>query len=278
MGTIGSAFVGLTQVYGVSSDRLPISQEGLVAWYDAADYATGNYWYDKSGNNLTLELKSPPAHPGSFSKVNVPIEALWFSKSEANVGGAHGYSSGWESYFNSSDLTYIEIYQPYPNFTLTTTDSTFAIGFNNPVSSERLCSTNSIGVSVNTPFVSDNGYALGTACGVETYQYQYAETVFIARRVQSGFDNTSGLSISYANDNGTSLVHLGPGNFYQQSTGGTTYTMVGGGGDFVLGSRQDNQNQDAPGYYAVSITFNRILSDAEIQTVYDYYKDRYSLT
>lgn len=276
---IEKAYVGYNLVYGVGDNKpdAPGLIPNLVAWYDASDYTTGSYWYDRSGNNLTLELKTPPAYPTAISKITVPIEAVWFSKSEANAGGGWGYSTGWGSFFTSSDLTYIEIYQPYPNL-LNTNDSTFGIGFDHPVGSERLCSTGSIGVSVNEPFVGDNGYALGTGCGVETYQYKYGETVFIARRVSSGFNNTSGLNISYANDNGTSLVHLGPGNFYEQSTGTTSYSMVGGSDDFVLGSRKDGPTYDAPGYYAVSITYDRILSDAEIQTIYDYYKTTYSLS
>ncbi len=61
MGIIGSAFVGLTRVYGAGRDRkiIDIPENGLVAWYDASDYVAGTTtWEDRSNNYLDLTLDS----------------------------------------------------------------------------------------------------------------------------------------------------------------------------------------------------------------------------
>jgi len=101
MGIIGSAFLGLTRVYGAGRNRkiVDIPEDGLVAWYDANDYTAGTTtWEDRSNNYLDLTLSSG-ATKTTFNG-NDYVEL---------VSGNSAVTSATSLFTSTSDLTVIAL-------------------------------------------------------------------------------------------------------------------------------------------------------------------------
>jgi len=268
MGIIGSAFVGLTRVYGAGENRIitPDDVAGLLGWYDADDYTSGTTWTDKSGNSRDLTLDNSN---GTYSKDASTISgpSILFS------GGAYAVAGAYNSSFSANEFTHIEIFRP--SGTLFSNDTTFVIGSQTNCGSLIRYGDNIIGV-----YAADTGYHIPSVDQL----YSSTKTAFVTRRVLSGFNNTSGLQISYADSNGTSLTHYGPGDFVQYTPTGTDSTFsitaspvlwVASSGRFPSGNPTPIYN--ANGYYGVVLVYDGILTDEQVETIYNYYKDTYNL-
>ena len=112
--------------------------------------------------------------------------------------------------------------------------------------------------------------------------YDTAKTAFVARRFTYGFNNTSGLNVSYGDDSSVSLTHYGAGDFTlgrgpYPATFNTNYNLSADGRMVVGGFSPTATTYAAPGYYGVNLYYNRQLTDQEIQDIYDYYKSAYNL-
>jgi len=268
MGIIGSAFVGYTRVFGAGNNRIPLQQD-LLGWYDADDYTSGATWIDKSGNSRDLTLDNSN---GTYSKDASTIGG----PSVLFTDGALAYDNGshYSSAFSANSFTQIEIFRP--SGTLFSNDSTFSLGgagFTNPSSLIRY-GDNRIGM-----YGEDTGFHLPNL----TQEYDSTKTAFVARRVTSGFNNTSGLQISYADSDSVSLVHYGPGDFNEYTPSGTNSSFTLSGARLWVAStgRYPTGNPtpiyNANGYYGVVLVYDGILADEQIETVYNYYKDTYNL-
>lgn len=112
MGIIGSAFVGLTRVWGVGRDRkiVDIPEDGLVAWYDPSDYIAGTTtWEDRSNNYLDLTLSSTTSKNGNYVVMN----------------GVTGISPSTSLLSSTSDLTILQMVYVFEN---TIGNATWSIG------------------------------------------------------------------------------------------------------------------------------------------------------
>ena len=254
--TVGKIYVGANQMFpGIPAPPIPPPTpptSGLIAWFDADDYTSGATWTDRSGNSNNLTLNN------TYSKVTSPITAVYFNN-------GFGVKSGVSSWSATTDVTHIEIIRPT---VVGSFIGSFVLQGTNGVSGFEFGGTGRIYVWKN----ADTGYFLNTQT------YDTAKTAFVARRFTSGFDNTSNLTVSYGDDSSVALTHYGAGNFTLGRAGSTTYTL---GGTVSLGvgtiDVTSGLTYDMSGYYGVNLFYNRILTDQEVQDIYDYYKSTYSL-
>ena len=251
---VGKIYVGANQMFpGIyvppSGPVVPTS--GLIAWFDADDYTSGATWTDRSanGNNLTLT--------GTYAKNTTYGPTILF-----NGGyGSRGSVAGWAS---TTDVTYVEIIRVLATSNF---QASWAIQGTNQLTNFQLGGAGDIYTWVG----AKTGWILNTQ------DYSTTKTTFVARRVQSGFNNTSGLNTSYGDDSSVPLTNYGAGNFTLARTPtDTTYTL-GASVTIRVATPENNITYDMPGYYGASLFYNRILTDQEVQDIYDYYKSTYSL-
>ena len=254
---IGSVYVGSTQVYGgTPPPPPPIPFSGLVAWFEADDYATGSaVWVDKSGNNLNLTLSGTYSKDtgAAMSGSSVFLSAGWGTTPEtALITGSTG-----------TEYTYIEIVKP----TVLGADK----------------ASFSIGGEISNYWFGGNGrmYAAwaNNLGGVylSTQNYATTKTTFAARRVSYGFTTTSNMILNLADSDSLSLTKY---TSFTNALGAPPYNwaaITGTSRKFGLGNANLSGGFRIPGYYAVSILYNRILTDAEVTQIYDYYKTTYVL-
>ena len=275
MGIIGSAFVGYNRVYGVGENRpqSPSDISGLVFKFEAnsTDYTqVGSLgtWDDSSGNNNDLTFY------GAGTSATILDTTLGYDAVKVNGSVTRGITSAVSDWTSTTEITNIEIIRPILSGYLR---GTFGLQGTNNVSMmpPTFQSNNHIGV------LRDSSPDTGAFWGLGTPEYDTSKTSFIARRIDTGFNNSSGLDISYGNDDGTSLTHYGPGDFVrdtEMATGVSTYSL-GSSTYFALANYKDVSSAARcwSGYYMASLTYNRVLTDNEIQVIYDYYKTTYSL-
>jgi hypothetical protein len=233
-----------------------IPTSGLVAWYDASDYTSGATWTDKSVNGLNLTLS------GTFSKDT----GAAMSGSSVFFSNASGITAETSLITGSTGTayTYIEIIKP----TVTGTDrGSFVIG-------DRL----------SNYWFGGNGriYAAwgnGGLGGVYTSAQNYAttKTSFISRRISYGFTTTSNIIVDYADSAGVSLTKY---TSFLNALGTPPYNwgaITGANRKLAVGAAALDGSFRVTGYYAVSILYNRSLTDAEVTQIYDSYKTTYVL-
>jgi len=235
----------------------PPPASGLIGWYDASDYTSGTTWIDKSvnGNDITLS--------GTYSK---DTSTMGGGSVFLNTGaGTSNTVSDWSA---TTEITHIEILRtatPLGSF-----KSTWGLdigGTGAEPSGFQLSGTGRI----ETWIGGNTGYYLTT----QAYNTGYNQ--FVARRLQSGFDPATGtLKISYGDSNATGLTQYGSGDFNLSRGGSTTYTTTASD-RMIIGQAGQLTAYRQAGYYAVNLFYNRLLSDAEIQTIYDYYSSTYNL-
>jgi len=236
----------------------PPPSSGLIGWYDADDYISGATWTDRSGNGNDLTLA------GTYSK---DASTMGGPSVLLNTGVATStVVSDWSA---TTEITHIEIVRllSLSNF------------------------KGSWGLDIIGTSVEPSGFQLGGTGHIETWvgggtgyylnpqAYNTTYNQFVARRLQSGFDPASGtLKITYGDSSATGLTQYGVGDFTLSRVNSTVYSTTGtvtmnfgqpGGLSGVY--RQE-------GRYAVNLYYNRLLTDIEIQTIYDYYQTTYSLT
>ena len=242
----------------------PPPSSGLIGWFDAADYTSGATWTDKSVNGLDLTLS------GTYA-----LDVSTLGGPSLNISNGFGVSSTTAliSGTTGTEYTHIEIVRPT---TLATADATFAIAANNSGDDPNSISGYKLG---NSAYI---GYLVTASGGKRIYLgtganlYTTTETFFVSRRV--GYD-TPGLGTNPIFSVGTNLATL------THYTSSGDYTAAGAYNEYNLGSAGvmvvaagvSSGNYKCPGYYAVNLFYDRFLSDAEVQQVYDYYKTTYSL-
>jgi hypothetical protein len=230
-----------------------IPTSGLVGWWDASDYTSGATWSSRVGVNLNLA--------GTYSKDNSTLggPSIFF-----NGGDASNASLATSAFTSNTEFTQIEL--------LRTTVTGPGLG------SFNISGTNTI-----------SGYQFGTANSIVTWKngdtgwrltsrsYGTTKTTFVARRVITGYNNTTTpLQVSYGDNAGVSLTHYGAGNFSLERAGTTTYTL-GASVGYQIGSAEAGLYR-LSGRYVTNLIYSRRLTDSEIQQVYDYYKSTYSLS
>lgn len=236
-----------------------VPTSGLIGWYDASNYTSGATWVDDSGNGNDITLS------GTFSK-----DTSTMGGGSVLLNTGRGESNAVSDWSATTEITHIEILRvasPLGNF-----KSTWGLnigGTGVEPSGFQLSGTGRIETWVG----GNTGYYLNT--GLQTYNTGYNQ--FIARRLQSGFDPTAGtLKITYGDSNATGITQYGSGDFSLSRGGSTAYTTTSAD-TMVIGQAAGLTAYRQAGYYAVSLFYNRLLNDAEIQNVYDYYKTTYSL-
>jgi len=252
---IGTMFVGSTQVYGgIAPPPPPIPLNGLITWFDAVDYATGSaVWTDKSGNGLNLTLSGTYSKDtgAAMSGSSVYLQSAWGVTPETGlITGSTG-----------TEYTYIEIIKPS---SLGTDAASFVIG--GQVSNYRF------GAWMYAAWANGLG---GVYSGAQNYAT--TKTNFISRRISYGFTTTSNIIMDIADSNTLSLTKY---TSFVNALGTPPYNwaaITGTSRKFGLGNANLTGGFRIPGYYAVSILYNRILSDAEVTQIYDYYKTTYVL-
>lgn len=234
----------------------PIPLEGLVAWYDAEDYVSGTTWVDRSVNAYNLTI----AGAGVPTKVTVGGPFVEFTNNRAYT------ANSITQYSATNDITYIEIVRDLFGYDDTQIASFALNGSSYGVSSYMFDGTN----SVYTYSTNGKGWYLNG----KSYNYLYTD--FVARRIVTGFSNTSPeLKVSWA-DSFASLVHYGAGSFTSGGGGASTYDLQSPT-QFVLGATGAGGAFPMAARYGVSILYNRLLSDSEIDQIYEYYKPIYAL-
>jgi len=234
-----------------------VPTSGLIGWYDASDYVSGSgTWSDISGQSNDLVLT------GTYS-----LDASTMGGDSILLDPGKGESFGVSDWTSTTDITYIEIIRP-------DSEGNFK---------------GSWGLDIGATSLDPGGFQLDginriyTWVNTATGYYLNAQTYltgsnnFVARRLSSGFDGTT-LKVSYGNSDAVSLTHYGSGSFTLGRGGATTYASssncamnIGRPGDL------SEAIYGMTGNYAVGLYYNRILSDAEIEVVYNYYSSSYSL-
>ena len=241
---------------GVTAPAGNIPTGSLVAWYDASDYSSGATWTDRSVNGYDLTLSS------TYSKVTSPITAVFFN-------GGYGTKSGVADWTSTDDITHVEIIRPT---VVTNFVGSFVVQGTNQLGAFEFDGTGRI-------YTWRNG---GTGYYVNGTGYATAKTSFVARRVTSGFDNTTGTSqglvVSVADSSTLPLTHYSGSSLVLGRVNTTTYT-IGASATLGVGLIDTTVplSYDQPGYYGVNLFYNRILTDQEITDIYTYYKSTYSL-
>jgi len=242
----------------IGGTNLPIPSEGAVGWFEASNYESGSgTWPDISGQFNDLVFT------GSYS-----LDASTMGGASILLDPGAGESLSVSDWANTTDITYIEIIRPDSEgsgkgswgLDIGPAESLEPMGY-------QFDGTNRIYTWVNT--------ATGFYLNAQTYLT--GSNNFVARRLSSGFNGNT-LQVSYGNSDAVSLTHYGSGSFTLGRGGATTYPSssdcsmkIGRPGD--LGEAVYGMT----GNYAVGIYYNRILSDAEIEAVYNYYSSSYSL-
>lgn len=244
------AFIGGTD--------LPIPAQGGVGWYDASNYVSGSdTWVDISGqfNDLTLT--------GSYS-----LDASTMGGDSILLDPGAAESLGVPDWATTTDLTYIEIIRPDSEGS---GKGSWGLDIDpaEPLepSGYQFDGTNRIYTWVNT----ETGFYLNAQT------YLTGSNNFVARRLSSGFNGTT-LKVSYGNSDAVGLTHYGSGSFTLGRGGSTTYPSSSQCTMWI--GRPGELTEDLygmTGNYAVGIFYNRLLSDAEIEAVYNYYSSSYSL-
>lgn len=233
-----------------------IPTDGLIAWYDAADYSSGATWIDRSGNNNDLTLT------GTYSK-----SAISIGGPSLLLNSAYGVKTGVTGWASTTDVTHIEIQKLVGS--PTSFQASWGVEGTNALSGFQFGGAGDIAAWVT----GKTGWFLNVA----GRKYSNVTNVFAAKRVTSGFDNTSGLTISYGDSSAVGLTHYGAGNFIIYRTPTDTTYSIGASATLRVATPETNLTYDMPGYYGVNLFYNRILTDAEIEEIYNYYKPIYNL-
>jgi hypothetical protein len=245
----------------VGATVTPPPSSGLIGWFDAADYTSGTTWTDKSVNGLDLTLS------GTYA-----LDASTLGGPSLNISNGFGKSATTSliSGQTGTEYTHIEIVRPK---TLATADATFAISANNAGDDpESISGYKLFGGATEIGYLITN--TGGRSARLTGIGYNTTETWFVSRRL--GYDSPSlGTNpiISVGSEN-NALVHYSSG---YASAGAYTDYDLGSAGVMVVAAGVSSGNYKTDGYYAVNLFYNRFLSDAEIQIVYDYYKTTYNL-
>jgi hypothetical protein len=246
----------------------PITLSGLIGWYDAADYTSGATWVDKSVNGLNLTLSGTFSKTGSIVAGEGPAllfnTAVGLSSTSTLITGSVG-----------EEYTTIQIFRPtvVGNFKA-------IVSLINNTGGDQLLSLGSFQLDgtgrIYTWVNGQTGFWLDTGPVYDT-----AKTSFVARRAAYGFNDTSGLTVSYGDDSSASLTHYGAGSFtlgrgpYPASFN-TNYDL-GSAGRILIGAANTAGGFAQEGFYAVNLFYDRALTDEEIQTIYNFYKPTYNL-
>lgn len=230
--------------------------DGMITWFDASDYTSGATWVDRSVNGLDLTLS------GTYS----------LDSGAAMSGSSVNFSAGWgitpETALITGSVgtsyTYIEILKPT---TAAEDMGTFAI--------DNQISNYFFGGGSGRIY---GGWVDGTG-GVYTSAQNYAttKTSFVSRRITYGFTTTSNMIVDIADSNTLSLTKY---TSFTNALGTPPYNwadITGTNRKFVLAASTLTGGFRVPGYYAVSILYNRVLTDQEVTDVYNYYKSTYVL-
>ena len=232
-----------------------VPTSGLIGWYDAADYTSGTTWVDRSGNGNDATLS------GTYSK---DASTMGGGSVFLNTAGATSNTvSDWSA---TTEITHIEIVRLTNLGSFKGTWGLDISGTGGEPSGFQLNGTGWIYTWVG----GNTGYYLNG----KTYQTSY--NTFVARRLQSGFDNSGTLNVSYGDSNATGITHYGAGNFTLGRGGSTVYSTTGTEA-MAIGQPGQLSAYRQSGYYAVNLYYNRLLSDSEIENVYNYYQSTYSL-
>ena len=233
----------------------PIPTSGLVTWFDAADYTSGATWVDRSGNGLDLTLS------GTYS----------LDSGAAMSGSSLFFSAGWGVTPETglitgsvgTEYTYIEIIKPT---NVTIDKGSFSIG--NQVLNYIFGANGRMYVA----WVNGLGGAYTNA-----QTYGTTKTSFVSRRISYGFTTSTNVILDVADSNTVSLTKytgflngLGTPPWNWAAITGTNRKLV-------VGASLTTGAFRIPGYYAVSILYNRILTDDEVTQIYDFYKPTYVL-
>ena len=268
MGTIGSAFLGFTRVFGAGDDAPSyeeriLANSNLLGWYDANDYISGTAWTDRASNLGDLTLRGNYTHDTTTLSNASFLFETGSAPNYDNGGGAESEFTDSISWDDEVSFTYIEILQPLPNIH---TGSSF----------EFISGTQVRGYT-DSDSIRTTATGNGVSYVLDPQSYTPEKTMFVARRVKNLYSNANDkLQVSYADNSSVPLTHYGAGNFTQ--TGGpvseanyifTFLTLRVGFGSSAL--------RTYPGYYVASLAYNSFLTDDEINLVYQYYKPLYGL-
>lgn len=282
---IGSAYLGYTRVYGVGENRPePISPgniTGLTAWYEAEDYTNGSgTWSDKSGNGYILSISESYAtgvnpfydyRPATTTKATISGGTyVDFPKVEVLYGKFANTENVVTELANATEITLIQIRTLADRGTGASGYRAWGFGIFNGFegSSANDGASERIGMTVGGQPDPD---------GVEVNAIDYGTTnpVFTSYRVTSPFSATNGnVIVDYAT---TSTSFTRTTDFTQIGADPTTFAINASPNIFIAeGSKDSNptQRDTNMGVYAV---WPRILTDEEIEGVYNYYKSTYSL-
>ena len=250
----------VTSYDGLSAIEQVIYNTDPLGWWDANDYTSGTTWYDRTSNSYDLTLANPSFYSYDTSTLG-NASFLFSTGSLATNGGRATTAQVVMSWDADISFTYIEILRP-ANVPLPSNPSTFTLQSGTSITSTPVTSNR-----IYTTLFGGNSYYLNA------HTYDSSKTSFVARRVQSGFNNVNNkLKVSYGDNLSTSLTHYGAGDF--TGSGDVNYTFT------YLTTRighSANNGQTYPAYYAVSLVYNKILTDSEIELIYSYYRHQYGL-
>jgi len=261
---IGRVYFGYDLVYGNGEVRVPpaVPTDGLIGWYDAADYTSGATWVDRSSNGLDLTLSGTYSLTGSIVAGEGPAllfnTAIGLSSATSLISGSVG-----------EEYTMIQIFRP-------TVVGNFKGGISliNNTGGDQCLSLGSFSFDgtgrIYTWVNCNTGYWLNSQT------YSTSKTSFVARRAGYGFSSSGSLNVSYGDDSSVPLTHYGSGSFTLGRAGITTYSL-GSAGSVLIGALRTDRAFAQEGYYAVNLFYDRPLTDQEIQNIYDYYKSAYGL-
>lgn len=266
---IGKVYFGYNVVYGIGNPKSPavVPTSGLIGWYDAADYTSGTTWVDRSSNGLNLTLSGTYSLTGSIVAGEGPAllfnTAVGLSSATSLITGSVG-----------EEYTLVQIFRP-------TVVGNFKGGISliNNTGGDQPLSLGSFSLDgTGRIYTWVNGQ---TGFWLNSQTYSTSKTSFVARRAAYGFNNSSGLTVSYGDDSSVPLTHYGAGNFTlgrgpYPATYNTNYNL-GSAGSVLIGALRTDRNFAQEGYYAVNLFYDRALTDQEIQNIYDYYKADYNL-
>ena len=294
----------------------PVSLNGLVAWYDAADYVSGATWVDRSVNGLDLTISGSTSLTTLYGQPYLDWDSSTYAYTSATslLAGASDVTVILINYIQGiwNDISAASL-QGYGEWGIGDgAVSNFVFAGVSVDNSSPVYYTAPLGVWVN----GQTGYRTDIkiqapwpgVSGLGTFEFNYpvmdemwysggdtpVKNNMVAYRFGSGF-NGSTLKIGRV-DSGPSVNNVAPPPYptivntwptgYEEITDSLPLTLyrsgyvttynLGASANIILGKPITSGSGGVGGFWSVAMFYNRQITDSELTQIYEYYKPRYS--
>jgi hypothetical protein len=246
--------------------------DGLIGWWDADDYTSGNTWTDRSGTGLNLTLTGTATktndlpHPsGGAPGVLFDVNSYGKTPTTPLIAGSTG-----------TEWTHVEIIFHWDEASFGTAKSTYCFGDSttvvNNISGYRTQAENFSYIKT-----SAGGYGMKN----DTRVYE-GYTWFLVRRFGYGElgGTTGGMvwALAFSNPSAPLNFFTLPTSYNYTSGGGAGADWdLGTNGVYLMNAGITSGAYAAPMYYGMQAIYDRKITDQEVQDIYDYYKVKYYL-